>query len=107
VAIAVRSNVVSRGADGLDQVRIPLRDPADDEEGRANTAAIQHLEQRASGWFYARGQPVPVLRREQTADAAHVKPLFEIDSEEVVRISAHADAQTSVSVRRISSRARS
>src|SRR5437879_5331168 len=33
MAIAVRSNVVSRGADRLDEMRIPLRDPADDEKG--------------------------------------------------------------------------
>src|SRR6476646_9412687 len=84
--IAVRPDLMTGVAHRLNQPRISLRDPADDEECRAHARAIEQLEQRTRRRLYARRQRVPMLEREGAADAADVEPFLEIDGKGVLSV---------------------
>jgi hypothetical protein len=62
-----------------------LRHPADDEDRGANVGAIEEIEQPAGRQIDARRQRVPAPGREFRPCPADVKPLFEIDREDVAR----------------------
>jgi hypothetical protein len=60
--IAVRSDLVPRGSHIFDQPRMALRNPADDEHGRADVEAIEQIQQKTCCRLDARRQPIPVFR---------------------------------------------
>ena len=62
-----------------------LGDPADDEDRGAYVGAIEEIEQQACRELDTRRQRVPALGRERRPCPADVKPLFEIDREDVPR----------------------
>jgi hypothetical protein len=62
-----------------------LGNPPDDEDRGADVGAIEEIEQQAGRELDARRQRVPALWRERRPGPADVKPLFEIDREDVAR----------------------
>jgi len=83
--VPVRSNFVARIADRRDELGVALGDPPDHEHRGADPGAIEQIEQEAGGQLDAGGQRVPALGRERRPRAADVKPLFEINREDVPR----------------------
>ena len=83
--VAVRSDLVPGVAHRRDQAGMALGNPPDDEDRGADVGAIEEIEQQAGRELDARRQPVPALWRERRPGPADVKPLFEIDREDVAR----------------------
>lgn len=89
MGMAVGANLVARYQHVVHQLRIPRGDPADDEKSGADLRAVEEIQNAARGEFNPRRQSIPLLGPER-GDTAHVKPFFEIDGENVLRI-AHAE----------------
>ena len=77
---AVRSHVVAGREDRPDEPRVPLGDPAHDEERPGDAGRVELVEQQPGGLFDAAGKLRPVLRP-QRGDAADVKPLLDVDGQ--------------------------
>ena len=82
MVIAVGSELVSRRRDLLDELGMPLGQPADDEERGANAGAIEQIEQPPRRELHPRRQPVPVRERKRV-DAADVEPFLHVNGEDV------------------------
>ena len=82
----MRRDFVSRGADVTYEVRVTLRDPAENEERRPDIPTIENLEQAVRGVDDARGKMGPVVLAQLSPDTTDVKPLLDIDGEGVVQV---------------------
>ena len=82
MVIPVGSELVSGRRDLLDELGMPLGQPADDEERGANAGAIEQIEQPPGRELHPRRQPVPVRERKRV-DAADVEPFFHVNGEDV------------------------
>ena len=69
----------------LDELRMTFRDVAEHEERGADADAIQQIQQAIGRGDDAAGKRRPVFGRERAIDAADVKPLLDIDREDVRR----------------------
>jgi hypothetical protein len=83
--VAVRPDLVPRVAHRLDQLRMALGHPADHEHRGPHIHAIEEIEEDAHRELDSRRQLVPALGRQCRACGADVKPLLEIDREDVPR----------------------
>jgi hypothetical protein len=62
--VAVRSDFVPGATHALDNLRVPLGNPADDEYRRADAATIEQVQQQPRREIDTRRQPIPVVRVE-------------------------------------------
>ena len=90
----MRTNFVAPRQHRFYEPRIPISHPPHDEEGGAHLDGVKQIEEGPSRLFHARRQPIPILRRERPAHAADVKPLFQIDREDVARVGRHSHLST-------------
>ena len=83
VHVAVRSDLVPGLRDALDELRMTLGDVTEHEERGSDAGAVQQIQQPIGRHDHAAGQRRPVVGRERAVDAADVKPLLDIDREDV------------------------
>ena len=83
--MTVRADFVARRENLLDQRRMAFGDPSHHEERRRHAGGIEQVEQPSRRRHDARGERVPVGGGQRPADAADVKPLFDVDGEDVHR----------------------
>ena len=81
--MTVRADFVARCEDLLHERRMPFRHPSDHEERRRHTGGVDRVEQAARRLHDTRRQRVPVRGVELPADTAEVKPLFDVDGQDV------------------------
>jgi hypothetical protein len=81
--VTVRSDLVSRLQDFLDQSRISLGNPTQCEKGATNATRVEQIEEVPGRGDHPAGQLVPTLDSRPAFDAADVEPLLDVNGERV------------------------
>ncbi len=85
VPVPVAGDLVARGVDATDEARIPLSDPAKDEECRLDGGIFEQIEDRLGAGLDARRELIPLFARDQVLESADVVVVFDIHGQGVER----------------------
>jgi len=80
---SMRRHLVTRGRDRLDEKRVPLGDPPQDEEGRPRSVGGEQFEQRTDAAIDSTLEAVPIRSSDVRLERRHLEVLLDIDGEVV------------------------
>jgi len=83
VRVAVAAELVAAALDLTHEPRVSFRHPAEHEEGRGHTVAIELVEQTERRVHHPGGEGGPVLRSDETGKRLHVEVLLDVEGQRV------------------------
>src|SRR6266851_3529004 len=84
VPIAVAGDFVASASDVLDERRVPVGDPAEDEEGSPDIGIVEDVEEALGRVHDATGQAGPLLRREGAGEDLRMEVLLDVERQRVL-----------------------
>ncbi len=81
VPVSVRGDLVTGFGDPADEARVPLSDPAEDEERRPDFALVKEREQTVGVGFHAALVLVPIVSRYAVLERGYLVVVFDVNGQ--------------------------